>query len=69
MNVRIHSCEKGLRCGKVDQNTVYIRPIIARNGAGQELGEVGVGGGGGDLGRRPELELDDPYFVDELLSQ
>jgi len=67
-SVRIHSCEKGLHCENVNQNTVYIRPIIARSRTGQELGEVGVGGGGGDLSRRPELELDDPYMIDELLG-
>ena len=68
INVRVHSCEKGLRCESVDENTVYIRPIIARNSAGQELGEIGVGGGGGDLSRRPELELDDPLVIDKLLG-
>lgn len=58
--VRLHSCEKGL-CQSIDENNkniVWIRPIVTRTKDGAEMAEVGVGGGGEDLSRHPELELD-----------
>lgn len=58
-DVRIHSCEKGLQCPVVSNNgkIVWITPIVTRTVDGEEIAEVGVGGGGGDLVQRPELEV------------
>jgi hypothetical protein len=66
--VRLHSCEKGMRCSRVTDKTVWIRPIITRNKFGVEIGEIGVGGGGGDLIQHPELELDDSDVIEKLLD-
>ena len=38
-------------------STVVIQPIIAHLPSGEDLAEVGVGGGGDDLEREAELEL------------
>ena len=67
-NVRIHSCEKGLRCEAVNDNTVWIRPIVTRTNLGVEVAELGVGGGGGDLTQRPELEFDNDAAISQLLE-
>ncbi|CZR54852.1 uncharacterized protein PAC_04736 [Phialocephala subalpina] len=59
--VRLHSCEKGM-CKIIDENNkniVWIRPIVTRTKDGAEMAEVGVGGGGEDLTRHPELDLND----------
>ena len=56
-----------MHCDKVNEKTVWIRPIIARTQHG-EMAEIGVGGGGGDLTRRPELDLDSNYKIDEFLE-
>lgn len=66
-NARIHSCEKGMHCEPLKKNTVWIRPIIARTKHG-EIAEVGVGGGGGDLTRRPELEVESEHMINEFLG-
>lgn len=68
INVRIHSCEKGMHCQAINEKTVWIRPIVTRTRAGVEIGEMGVGGGGGDLTRRPELELDGGFMIDQFLG-
>ena len=67
-NVRLHSCEKGMQCTAINENIVWIRPIITRLENGEEIEEIGVGGGGGDLTQRPELELDSEYLVAQLLE-
>jgi DNA cross-link repair 1C protein len=67
-NVRLHSCEKGTGCSAVDNNTVWIRPILARTRFGYETSEVGIGGGGGDLTQRAELELESLGNIDQLVE-
>jgi DNA cross-link repair 1C protein len=67
-NVRIHSCENGVRCNAVTNNAVWIRPIVTRNNLGVEIAELGVGGGGGDLTQRPELEFDNDAVISQLLE-
>jgi DNA cross-link repair 1C protein len=66
--VNLHSCEKGIKCGHLNRRTVWIRPIVARMPSGQEIAEMGVGGGGGDLTRRPELELDSDVIIQKFLK-
>jgi DNA cross-link repair 1C protein len=66
-SVRIHSCEKGMGCSAINEKTVWIHPIITR-ASGYEMGEIGIGGGGGDLTQRPELELDNDFAIERLLS-
>jgi DNA cross-link repair 1C protein len=57
-NVRLHSCEKGNYCSKIRENpVVWIQPIIAHMSNGDDLYEVGVGGGADDLEREAELEF------------
>ncbi len=67
-NVRLHSCEKGMSCQGVDGKTVWIRPIITRTSSGTEIGEIGVGGGAGDLRQCPELELGTYNDVKQLME-
>jgi hypothetical protein len=66
--VRLHSCENAIRCSHLDDKTVWIRPIITRTPSGQEIGEMGVGGGGGDLAQRPEVELDNDAMIWQLMA-
>jgi hypothetical protein len=56
-----------MHCPTINEKTVWIMPIIARTKHG-EIAEVGVGGGGGDLAQRPELELDNDFVIDQLLG-
>ena len=65
---RIHSCERGMRCEAITENTIWIRPIVTRNKLGLEIAEAGVGGGGGDLSQRPELEFDSDAVISQLLA-
>ncbi|RFU25741.1 hypothetical protein B7463_g10594, partial [Scytalidium lignicola] len=66
-NVRIHSCEKRTNCPALKENTVWIRPIVTRNHRGEEMKEVGVGGGLGDLTESSELEVIDTDTITKLL--
>jgi hypothetical protein len=56
-----------MHCKTINEKTVWIRPIVTRTKGGVEVGELGVGGGLGDLTRRPELELDD-FMIDQFLG-
>lgn len=59
-SVRLHSCELGTGCPVLEADEtselVHIKPIISRH-AGQEISEMGLGGGQGDLDQRHELDL------------
>lgn len=67
--VRLHSCEKGNYCRTVQKSpVVWIRPIIARLPDGQDIAEVGVGGGGGDLERKAELDYLLPQDIEPFLE-
>lgn len=60
-DVRIHSCEPGMKCHvelKNLKNIKWITPIISRLQDGTEIREIGAGGGAGDLYQTPELRLD-----------
>lgn len=65
---RLHSCEKGIRCSHLGDQTVWIKPIIARTSSGQEICEIGIGGGGGDLNQRPEVELESDAITMQLME-
>ncbi len=68
-NVRLHSCERGNYCQTVlNSPVVRIQPVITRLPSGQEVAEVGVGGGGGDLERDAELDYLQPADIDSLLG-
>ncbi len=67
-NVRLHSCEKGMRCPALNKNTVFITPILARGTNGVELLELGAGGGAGDLEQKPELEIENDVFVQKIVE-
>jgi hypothetical protein len=55
-----------MHCDTVNQKTVRIVPIITRTEHG-EVAEIGVGGGGGDLTRRLELEVTSEHEIEEFL--
>ncbi|KAK0617304.1 beta-lactamase-like protein [Immersiella caudata] len=66
---RLHSCEKGNYCQTVlNSPVVRIQPVITRLPAGQELAEVGVGGGGDDLNRDAELDYLAPDEIESLFE-
>ncbi|TLS24618.1 hypothetical protein PpBr36_08598 [Pyricularia pennisetigena] len=61
VNVRLHSCERGNYCKTVRDaeaagTIVHIEPIITRLVGGEEVAEMGIGGGGDDLEREAELD-------------
>ncbi|KAJ5106374.1 hypothetical protein N7456_003049 [Penicillium angulare] len=70
---RIHSCEPGVSCKAArGPKTVYITPIVNRTREGDEIPEVGAGGGAGDLYQAHELELPDESALarlEELCAQ
>ena len=65
---RIHSCEPGTTCHAelLKRSVVWITPIITRDPAGQDVLELGAGGGGGDLYHIPLLDLADNLAVQKL---
>lgn len=64
---KIHSCEPGVCCSASrGSNTVYLVPIVNRTPDGEEIPEVGLGGGAGDLYQVHELELQDKTVLEEL---
>lgn len=68
-NVRIHSCEKGTACSVVqNQPVVWIKPIVSRLSDGQEIAEVGIGGGAGDLECEAELQYITSDNLDAVIS-
>lgn len=67
-HVRLHSCEKGTGCTGLRSNTVWIKPIITRTAFGYEINEIGVGGGGGDLTERSELQIGSDAALQQLLE-
>ena len=67
-NVRLHSCEAGTDCKALKSpNVVWITPIIAHSADGDDILEIGAGGGGGDLAQH-ELEVDDHETTERLLQ-
>lgn len=67
-NVRLHSCEAGTDCKALKPpNVVWITPMITYSANGNEVFEMGAGGGGGDLVQH-ELELEDEETTRELLQ-
>ncbi|TVY75938.1 Protein artemis [Lachnellula suecica] len=66
--VRIHSCTKGVPCPAINEDIVWIRPIVTRAMNGDEVAEIGVGGGGQDLAQESELELDNESIA-HILSE
>ncbi|KAI6759635.1 hypothetical protein HG530_010315 [Fusarium avenaceum] len=69
VNVRLHSCEKGNMCELAQKpTTVSIQPIIAHLATGEDLADVGVGGGGDDLQREAELEYLDQASLAALFN-
>ncbi|KAI5459416.1 hypothetical protein BGZ63DRAFT_448023 [Mariannaea sp. PMI_226] len=67
--VRLHSCEKGSMCQAARRpSTVSIQPIIAHLPGGQDMVEVGVGGGADDLQREAELDDLDQVTLDALFT-
>ncbi|KAH6842974.1 beta-lactamase-like protein [Chaetomium sp. MPI-CAGE-AT-0009] len=67
--VRLHSCEKGNYCDMIKNSpVVWIQPIITRLPDGQDVAEIGVGGGGDDLEREAELDYLSPGDVASLLE-
>ncbi|KAJ8105487.1 hypothetical protein OPT61_g10146 [Boeremia exigua] len=70
-NVRIHSCERGMGCSVLDEDTdaniVHIVPIITRSN-GVEITELGADGGKGDLDQKEELETGEANLAGRLME-
>ncbi|KAK0708267.1 beta-lactamase-like protein [Lasiosphaeris hirsuta] len=67
--VRLHSCEKGNYCKTVlESPVVRIQPIVTRLPNGQDVADVGFGGGGDDLERDVELDYLLPTEVETLMD-
>jgi hypothetical protein len=70
-NVRIHSCEPGMGCPVMDDDThanvVHIIPIVTRFD-GTEIAELGAGGGKGDLDQTGTLDTVDAAEVGKLME-
>lgn len=60
-DVRIHSCEKGSGCPVMQKmatgNVVWITPIVAHLRNEDDMVEVGIGGGAGDLEESDQVVL------------
>jgi hypothetical protein len=54
-------------CLALNEDVVWIRPIIARTKSGIEITEIGIGGGWQDLNRGRELELKSEDVTESLL--
>lgn len=74
-NVRIHSCEKGTQCAVMSEpgsqkpsRIVWITPIITHTRNGEIVPELGAGGGGADLNRAHNLELNNSAEILKLLQ-
>ncbi|KKY22782.1 putative dna repair [Phaeomoniella chlamydospora] len=67
-NAGIHSCEPGTQChAELSQKAVvWITPIITRTNTGEDVLELGAGGGGGDLYQVPLLDIADIYAIQKL---
>ncbi|KAI1387852.1 Metallo-hydrolase/oxidoreductase [Hypoxylon trugodes] len=68
-NVRIHSCEKGTGCAVIkNKPVVWIKPIVAHLRDGQDVDEVGIGGGGEDLIQRLSIGIEDIRALTETVN-
>ncbi|KAK3333765.1 beta-lactamase-like protein [Cercophora scortea] len=68
-NVRLHSCEKGNYCQVIQKGpVVWIQPVITHLSDGNNIEEVGVGGGGDDFERDAELDYITQADIDWLLE-
>ncbi|KAI7768122.1 hypothetical protein LZL87_011098 [Fusarium oxysporum] len=64
-----HICEKGNLCEVAQRpTTISIQPIVAHLPTGEDLAEVGVGGGGDDLQREAELKFLDQASLATLFN-
>ncbi|RYP11225.1 hypothetical protein DL764_000181 [Monosporascus ibericus] len=70
--VRIHSCEKGTGCSVManirNKPVVWIKPIVAHLKDGQDVVEVGIGGGGDDLVEKSDQQDLTPGEIKQLIK-
>jgi DNA cross-link repair 1C protein len=67
-NVQLHSCERGVECPVArGSNVVEVFPIITREN-GQDIRELGAGGGKGDLNQAQEIEMHDSEALQDLIK-
>ena len=68
-SARLHTCERGTDCDMLRKSrSVMITPIITRSKDGEELLELGAGGGGGDLEPAHQVDLNDATSTIELIK-
>ena len=68
-SARLHTCERGAECDSLKRSkSVMITPIITRSENGEELLELGAGGGGGDLEPVHQVDLNDATSAIELIK-
>jgi hypothetical protein len=66
--VRIHSCERGAGCPVLngEKKMIRIMPIVTRTTDGEEIQELGIGGGQGDLDQITELDMQSEAALNDL---
>ncbi|RYP26550.1 hypothetical protein DL768_011690 [Monosporascus sp. mg162] len=71
-DARIHSCEKGTGCSVManihNKPVVWIKPIVAHLKDGQDVVEVGIGGGGDDLVEKSDQQDLTPGEIKQLIK-
>ncbi|RYP93099.1 hypothetical protein DL770_000756 [Monosporascus sp. CRB-9-2] len=71
-DARIHSCEKGTGCSVManirNKPVVWIKPIVAHLKDGQDMVEVGIGGGGDDLVEKSDQQDLTPGEIKRLIK-
>jgi len=67
-NVRLHSCEKGIKCPLLNDKTVWIQPIVRRREDGTDEAEPAVVQAGNDLSGCPQIEFDEDVDIDQLMT-
>ncbi|KAG4429322.1 hypothetical protein IFR05_015195 [Cadophora sp. M221] len=67
-NVRLHSCEKGIKCPLLNEKTVWIQPIVRRRDDGTDEAEPAVVQAGNDLSGCPQIQFDDDVDIDQLMT-
>lgn len=69
-HVRLHSCEKRIKCPMLNSQTVWITPIVRWKDDGAEVPEPepAIIQSGNDLSGRLQFEFEDDITIDQLMA-